>query len=52
MNIVPGMKVKDLLVHDQLTVDAYADRAEIVRTDPVTYQTKGNSIQSASLVGR
>jgi len=36
----PGMKVKDLLVHDQLTMDAYADRAEIVRTDPVTYQTK------------
>ena len=36
----PGMKVKDLLIHDQLTMDAYADRAEIVRTDPVTYQTK------------
>jgi len=36
----PGMKVKDLLIHDQLTVDAYADRAEIVRTDPVTYQTR------------
>ena len=36
----PGMKVKDLLIHDQLTVDAYADRAEIVRTDPVTYQTQ------------
>ena len=32
----PGMKV----IHDQLTMDAYADRAEIVRTDPVTYQTK------------
>jgi protein involved in polysaccharide export with SLBB domain len=36
----PGMKVKDLLIHDQLTVDAYADRAEIIRTDPVTYQTR------------
>ena len=24
----------------QLTVDAYADRAEIIRTDPLTYQTK------------
>ncbi len=35
----PGMTVKDLLIHDQLTVDAFADRAEIVRTDPVTYQT-------------
>ncbi|MBA2487579.1 MAG: SLBB domain-containing protein [Nitrospira sp.] len=36
----PGMKVKDLLMHEQLTVDAYADRAEIVRTDPVSYQTR------------
>ncbi len=36
----PGMKVKDLLIHDQLTVEAYADRAEIVRTDPITYQTR------------
>ena len=36
----PGMKVKDLLMHDQLTVEAYADRAEIVRTDPITYQTQ------------
>ena len=34
------MQVKDLLIHEQLTVDAYADRAEIVRTDPVTYQTQ------------
>ena len=36
----PGMRVKDLLSPDQLTVDAYVDRAEIVRTDPVSYQTK------------
>jgi protein involved in polysaccharide export with SLBB domain len=36
----PGMTVKDLITDDQLTVDAFADRAEIVRTDPVTYQTK------------
>ncbi len=36
----PGMTVKDILGSDQLTVEAYADRAEIVRTDPVTYQTK------------
>lgn len=35
-----GMRVKDLLTIDQLTVDAYVDRAEIVRTDPVTYRTK------------
>jgi protein involved in polysaccharide export with SLBB domain len=36
----PGMRVKDLLTSDQLTVDAYVDRAEIIRTDPITYQTK------------
>ena len=36
----PGMKVRDLLDRAQLTVDAYMDRAEIVRTDLVTYQTK------------
>ncbi|WP_447599441.1 SLBB domain-containing protein [Nitrospira sp. Nam80] len=35
-----GMTVKDLITADQLTVEAFADRAEIVRTDPVTYQTK------------
>ena len=35
-----GMQLKDLLTPDQMTVDAYADRAEIVRTDPITYQTK------------
>jgi len=36
----PGMKLKDLLTSDQLTVDAHVDRAEVIRTDPVTYQTK------------
>jgi polysaccharide biosynthesis/export protein len=36
----PGMTVKDLINGGQLTVEAYADRAEIVRTDPITYQTK------------
>jgi len=36
----PGMHVKDILSPEQLSVDAYADRAEIVRTDPVTYLTK------------
>lgn len=35
-----GMHVKDILSPEQLSVDAYADRAEIVRTDPVTYLTK------------
>ena len=36
----PGMRVKDILSPEQLSVGAYADRAEIVRTDPVTYLTK------------
>ncbi|MBK8379893.1 MAG: SLBB domain-containing protein [Nitrospira sp.] len=40
LRVSPGMQVKDLLSPDQLTVDAYADQAEIIRTDPVTYQTK------------
>lgn len=35
----PGMRVSDLLTSGQLTTEAYRDRAEIVRTDPVTYQT-------------
>jgi protein involved in polysaccharide export with SLBB domain len=35
-----GMRLKDLLMADQLTVDAYVDRAEIIRTDLTTYQTK------------
>jgi len=35
-----GMRVHDLLNPQQLTIDAYMDRAELIRTDPVTYQTK------------
>jgi polysaccharide biosynthesis/export protein len=33
----PGMRLKDLLTPDQLLIDSYMDRAELVRTDPVTY---------------
>jgi protein involved in polysaccharide export with SLBB domain len=36
----PGMRLKDFLTPDHLTVDAYVDRAEIIRTDLTTYQTK------------
>jgi len=36
----PGMGLRDLLKPDQLTVDAYLDSAEVIRTDPFTYQTK------------
>lgn len=35
----PGMKLLDLLNPDQLLVDSYLDRAELVRTDPQTYET-------------
>jgi polysaccharide export outer membrane protein len=35
-----GMAVRDILKADQFTVDAYMDKAEIVRTDPLTYETK------------
>src|SRR3989441_216072 len=34
-----GMRVRDLLGPDQLLVDAYMDRAELIRTEPVTYAT-------------
>jgi len=35
-----GMHVRDILSPEQLTVDAYGDKAEIIRTDPTTYLTK------------
>lgn len=35
-----GMGLRDLLKPDQMTVDAYLDSAELIRTDPLTYQTK------------
>lgn len=34
----PGMRLKDLLTPEQMLVDSYLDRAELVRTDPVTYE--------------
>ena len=34
----PGMRLKDLLTPDHLLIDAYLDRAELVRTDPMTYE--------------
>ena len=35
-----GMHARDLVKPDELTVDAYLDSAELIRTDPLTYQTK------------
>ena len=34
----PGMRLGDLLTPQQMVVDSYRDRAELVRTDPVTYE--------------
>ena len=35
----PGMHLSDLVRGEQLTPDSYLDRGEILRTDPVTFQT-------------
>ena len=35
----PGMKLLDLLNPDQVLVDSFLDRAELVRTDSMTYET-------------
>jgi protein involved in polysaccharide export with SLBB domain len=45
----PGMHLRDLLSKDKLTVDAHQDRAEIVRTDPMTYQTRVIAFNPKSL---
>ena len=34
----PGMRLKDLLTPEQMFVDSYMERAELVRTDPVSYE--------------
>ena len=33
----PGMRLRDLLSPDQILIDAYLDRAELIRTDLMTY---------------
>lgn len=35
----PGMRLRDLLTPEQMLVDSYMDLAELVRTDPVTYES-------------
>jgi protein involved in polysaccharide export with SLBB domain len=46
------MGVRDILKLDQLTVDAYMDKAEIVRTDPLSYETKVLSFSPKALFER
>ncbi|WP_455377946.1 SLBB domain-containing protein [Petrachloros mirabilis] len=45
----PGMGLRDLLKPDQVTVEAYLDSAEVIRTDPLTYQTKVISFSPKAL---
>jgi protein involved in polysaccharide export with SLBB domain len=45
----PGMGMRDLLKPDELTVDAYLDSAELIRTDDLTYQTKVISFSPKAL---
>jgi polysaccharide export outer membrane protein len=35
----PGMRLLDLVTPEQVLVDSYLDKAELVRTDPFTYET-------------
>ena len=35
----PGMRMLDVVKPEQLLQDSYLDKAELVRTDPVTYET-------------
>lgn len=34
-----GMRLRDLLTPERVPVDSYLDRAELIRTDPVTFET-------------
>jgi polysaccharide biosynthesis/export protein len=45
----PGMRLMDLLTPEQLLVDSYVDRAELVRTDPLTYETTVQTINPRAL---
>ncbi|HEY5626423.1 MAG TPA: SLBB domain-containing protein [Nitrospira sp.] len=40
----PGMRLTDLLTPEQLLIDSYVDRVELVRTNPQTYETTVHAI--------
>ena len=46
----PGMRLKDLLPSEQLLTDSYLDRAELIRTDPQTFETSVIPFSPRSLV--
>lgn len=45
-----GMKLTDLLTPGQLLVDSYIERAELVRTDPVSYETTVHTINPRAVL--
>ena len=45
----PGMRLMDLLTPEQLLADSYVDQAELVRTDPLTYETTIYTINPRAL---
>jgi len=46
----PGMRLMDLLTPGQLLVDSYLERAELVRTDPATYETTIRTINPRAVL--
>lgn len=46
----PGMRLTDLLTPGQLLVDSYVDRAELIRTDPMTYETTIHAINPRAVL--
>ena len=45
----PGMRLMDLLTPEQLLADSYVDQAELVRTEPFTYETTVHRINPRAL---
>ena len=45
----PGMMLHDLLTPDQLSIDSYVDQAELVRTDPVSFESQVISFSPKAL---
>ena len=45
-----GMRLLDLLTSEQLLADSYLDKAELIRTDPLTYETTVTSFSPRGLL--
>jgi protein involved in polysaccharide export with SLBB domain len=46
----PGMRLGDLVTRDQILADAFLERAELVRTDPLTYRNRVISFSPRKLL--